>query len=87
MDDYERRRRELDLIFQELEDREVAARREEWISALEAYGTSRKEMNAIRRDLLKMAKAKGKTDGQAQQWADAKLRRFAALFEESDEHE
>jgi hypothetical protein len=44
-------------------------------------------MNAIRRDLLKMAKAKGKTDGQAQQWADAKLRRFAALFEESDEDE
>jgi hypothetical protein len=82
MDDYERRRREFDLIFQEQADLEAAARREEWIATLEAYGTSRKEMKAIRGDLVKMAKNKGKTDAQAQKWADTKLRRLAQLFEE-----
>ena len=40
MDDYERRRRELDLIFQELEDREATARRTGLIATLEADGTS-----------------------------------------------
>jgi hypothetical protein len=81
-DAYERRRREIDLIFQDLDDRAAMARRQEWIATLEAYGTSQREMTELRRELMKLARTKGKTDAQAELWADAELRRLAALFEE-----
>jgi hypothetical protein len=81
IDDYERRRRELDLIFQELEDREVAAHKSEWLSKLEAYGTSQRDVNSIRRELLKVAQRKGKTETEAELYADRVLQRLLALME------
>ena len=53
MDDYERSRRELDLIFQEIDDRALLAQREDVVAKLSAYSSARREIDEIRVALLK----------------------------------
>jgi hypothetical protein len=79
MDNY---RRELDLMFQEMNDAEMLARKNEIVSKLES-GTSRDAVNSLHRDLCKIAARKGKTKAQRERWADDVLRRLQALIDQS----
>jgi hypothetical protein len=56
------------------------------VAKLAAYGSARREIDEIRVALLKTAKMKGKTNAEAELWADERLRRLLrAMEEESDE--
>jgi len=76
VDDYNRG---LDLLFQEMADREAAAQKEQARAVLRALGASEATIEESHASLVKLMRMQGKTEAEAHAWADELLRRGAEL--------
>jgi hypothetical protein len=74
-------RRELDLIFQEIDDRAALAREQDLVGELERFGSSPRETRILRQRLEKFAMTSKKmAESEAHAWANTVLERLIAAL-------